>query len=218
MIHASMAFFLSVFLLNTIACGDQTKTSTKKSFEPEQPKKEPFKPERPPEEHSTPIMYISKPSVPEHSSVYPLTPERPDNCISMIALGKRTIQKDQCSGPYQLIDVEFYKIGKSALTIKLEGKVDNLPGDKTDRHTTVLYSKGGITIEDELKAKSQYLQWMYSRAHQGAISFYLRYWTGGKSELIEGELKKLVEYVREAFPNDKLPAPDRAKIHVALEK
>ncbi|HXW53136.1 MAG TPA: hypothetical protein VEL47_03415 [Myxococcota bacterium] len=103
-----------------------------------------------------------------------------------------------------------------AVAIKLSGNVADLPGTKVDQHVTVLFSTTGVTEADRLLAEKEYANWQAATGKRASLPFYLKYWTGGRSELIEGELKDLVEFIRSAAPKNKVPQPPREKIHVEL--
>lgn len=94
---------------------------------------------------------------------------------------------------------------------------DKLPGQKSFKHSTVLFHNAGISNQDLLDAKALLNDWKKSHFTHNRISFYLTFLTGKKSELIVGELKNLIETLRQGFPSDKVPSGPRSPIHVELE-
>jgi hypothetical protein len=207
-----------------MACDKQAEPiiSPSPSSKPSTPSTLPFNPSTPPSIHSTPpSTHETSPStieVPPSTPSTPLFPpptSMPKECTSLISVGTRAKEKNECSGPYTLSDVEFYINGK-VLAIKLQGKVHNLPGNAISKHSTILYSSTGITSADKGQVELEYQKWEASRLHKGLVSFYLTFWSGKKSELIVGELKELIEYIRKAFSPDKIPQGIRNLIHVEL--
>jgi len=195
----SLLAFTLVFL--PTSCGQQTEG------EPTEPVR-PTVPNESPSTTNTPVFRGEPvaPSVPVHVLA---------QCSSLLPRNSRLVASGQCSGPYTIPDIEFHKT-KNALLINLELRVNQLPGNRTNRHATVLYSSAGITNQDLNKAKDEYLKWQLLRRNSGHISFYLGFLSGGKSEKILGELYDLIVFIRNAFPNDKHPQGSFATIHIAL--
>ena len=137
-------------------------------------------------------------------------PVPPAECLSLIATGARSTKAGECSGPYYLSTPQLTLLGKNALVIDLSS-VSKLPGQKPQKHATALFINTGISAQQKDQAQAALSQWITKSGHN-KISFYLTYWTGKKSELIVGDLKVLIESVRQEFT-----LPTQRPIHVELE-
>lgn len=136
--------------------------------------------------------------------------EIPDACTSYIEQGLRSRQKGECSGPYFIAELRFMMMGK-ALVIDISS-VEGLGAATANRHSTVLY--GDISLDDKKRVEEIYERWLSGKGSDHEISFYLGYWAGKKSELVQGELRDLIETIRKEFSQDKIPSGAYAPIHV----
>lgn len=190
MTQSRYVFFIIAFLIMGACGGEQALRPTKTDPKIDPEKQESEDPNQQPEPKAVPI-----------------------ECTSVIALGARAQKSGECSGPYELSNVTFYKDGR-ALAIDLSN-LKMLGGAKIQKHTTVLFDPAGMADIYLESAQKEYQKWFAERTNTGPVTFYITFWAGKKSDLIVGELKELVEHIRRFFP-DKVPK-ERTPIHVELE-